>query len=601
MFPSTTTTPSTKISSSSSISSVSSSSYSDSQTNCSNGMSSSSPTHFNLEHPHLQSESSGIVDAFLAVSVQEGLNYDNDHTTINVDNNASPNSSMELPDPMDAVRAHLIAEKNKDSAMDFKRSALDVDTITAVTTPASNSADQSKTPSKASKLVYFEGLRGVAALWVVFIHTMHYFTTLDNWLRLYQHWFTPVPIFFILSGGIITRSIMQSNADKKSTHEELLQKLFSSFIRRPFRLLIPLYFGSLYKMMLIKYFGLKIDFEHDLPENWSVFFRDPIRFMIYGDGMEPYIPFAFMPVPAWTLHPEFLGSMVIYMLTAILLPYATNSRVKYTTLFIMFLFFFFSDNLSFYFLIGYFLADLTISGYTAKFNAWRYKHLVKIILLLVAVGITYEFSDLQNETDKTVMHPNPIRAQLLEFFRVTKIRSNTAWKFPINSLVMFYCATVFFLIETTPFLQKCLSIPPVTYLGRISFMLYLLHQDTAIAMTPLTEKWIFAYGTAGYWAKFLFDTGVCILIADVATRMFDEPLQKIAKRTERFIMQDKWYILPVRQWPGFLMEKVCEFPVFVGSRVKGACMDFWRKVVWFTSGQVFVSMVSAFKECFGKQ
>ncbi|KAJ3094802.1 hypothetical protein HDU97_007559 [Phlyctochytrium planicorne] len=403
--------------------------------------------------------------------------------------------------------------------------------------------------AKPSKLIYFEGLRGIAALQVVFIHTLSYFLYLDRLTR----------------GGIITRSILQSNADKKSSEPKLLKKLLSSFVRRPFRFLLPLYFGSLYKIFLIKYIGLQQDGGHALPESTWFFFKEPLRFLIYG--INPTQPF--LPVPAWTLYPEMLGSMVIYIVTAVLLPYAENPRIRYTVLGTMFLFFFLSDNWSFYFLIGYTISDISISGYIAKFNRWKHKLLTKILMFAFSCIITFEYSERAHGDDKNVEHPNPIRAKLLEWLDVIKINTNPGWNFPEHSLLVFYCTTVFFLIESTPLLQRWLSIRPVAYLGRISFMLYLLHQDTALAMTPITDKWL-EYGLKGWIARFLLDMAVCILVADLATRLFDEPLQKVVRRAEKLILHDKWYILPVRKWPAFMAGKASELRAVIGERLVGA-------------------------------
>ncbi|KAJ3106977.1 hypothetical protein HDU97_005258 [Phlyctochytrium planicorne] len=406
--------------------------------------------------------------------------------------------------------------------------------------PSSQSPEKAAAqPAKAKKLIYFEGLRGIAAL---------------------------VPIFFILSGGIVTRSILQANATGSQSTETLLKKLYSSVVRRPFRLLFPLYFGTLYKCMLIKYFGLKTDKDTQLPESGWELVRRPLEFLFYED-QQPYLP-----VPAWTLYPEMIGSLVVYIVTAVLLPYANNPRIRYTTLIPMIVFFFFTDNFAFYFLIGYTISDMTVSGYTAKFNSHRHSTLIKILLLLFSIAVTFEFSDKLQESDPDVSHPNPLRSNLLHFFQTSKIHSVERWTFPTYSLLIFYCTTIFFLIETTPILQTLLSTAPITYLGRISFMLYLTHMDTAKAVTPLSEKWL-EQGTQGYWAKFLFDTGMCILVADLATRFFDEPVQKVVKRAEKLVLHDGWYLLPVRAWPGFLGERVGRLPGYWRGKVVAWCQE----------------------------
>ncbi|KAJ3095034.1 hypothetical protein HDU97_007344 [Phlyctochytrium planicorne] len=533
----------------------------------------------------------------------EQLHEQPDHTTINL----KDMPSMDLPTPkqmkdMNGNVFEVVSGNTDDMIKDAAK--LDGEILPTTIEPTSNNNNgnandsagagpasgsstdaAAKPPARTQKLIYFEGLRGIAALQVVFIHTLHYFKELDNWSRLYQRWSSAVPIFFILSGGIITRSILQANASGRSTPAKLLQKLYSSFIRRPFRFLLPLYFGSLYKMMLIKYFELKADNEHALPESVFQFFAEPLRFLIYSDGHFP----AFIPIPSWTLYPEMLGSMVIYIVTAVLLPYADNPRIRYITLATMFLFFFFSDNWSFYFLIGYTISDMTVSGYTAKFMKWRFSTLVKILMLVVSCGITYEFSRFPTDDAKEVYNPNPVRKQLLEWFGVAKFHTNPGWNFPEHSLLVFYCTTIFFLIETTPILQWILSLPPIAYLGRISFMLYLLHQDTAIMLSPRTEH-LTHEGVEGHWKKFLFETAICILVADVATRVFDEPLQKVVRRAEQLILHDKWYWLPVRRWPGFVVERCGEFPGFVHSRVKASVVELVGKVKGF--GQKVHKLVS---------
>lgn len=96
--------------------------------------------------------------------------------------------------------------------------------------------------AKCAKLQYLEGIRGLAALWVYLLHSSTYlFGEANNrWLLFYQHATLAVPLFFILSGRVLTLSSL-TRLDIKS--------LASSAIRRPFRLVLPvigvMYFGNL--------------------------------------------------------------------------------------------------------------------------------------------------------------------------------------------------------------------------------------------------------------------------------------------------------------------------------------------------------------------
>ncbi|KAJ3094283.1 hypothetical protein HDU97_008267 [Phlyctochytrium planicorne] len=522
-------------------------------------------------------DTSDMTTALLSETfVPEGAQHPEERERINTDtyDDASTGTLVRhhsnLPASSETDLVEISIGKDK-KGNDHDESSSD-STITIIQETKEESLTTSSNP-KTSKLIYFEGLRGLAALQVFFIHTLGYFKRLDNLIRLYQHWSSAVPIFFILSGGIITRSILQSNADKKASPSKLLEKLFSSFVRRPFRFILPLYFACFYRIILILHFGLKQEPGRELPESVKVFFRDPVRYLIYKiPATQP-----FFPVPAWTLHPEMMGSLIIYLVTAVLLPFSENPRIRYTVLGTMFLFCFYSDNWAFYFLIGYIISDMNVSGYTAKFNKWRYSLVVKIMMLIVSCGITYEFSDRATPGDQEVQHPNPIRAQLMGWFgEENKIHFERGWGFPEHSIMVFYCTTVFFLIETTPFLQRMLSISPIAYLGRISFMLYLLHQDTAIALRPTTDQWLILtpdgtdYELKGCIKRFLLEMTVCILVADLSTRLFDEPVQKVVRRMERLILHDRWYLLPISEWPSFLGRKAIEFRNFLGERCVGA-------------------------------
>lgn len=90
-----------------------------------------------------------------------------------------------------------------------------------------------------NKLVYLEGIRGIASFVVVMIHFLPMIgksngvgTKMMQAMELYQpHYLNPmVHVFFLLSGRVLTASILKN---------QNVDRLTSSIIRRPFRLLFP--------------------------------------------------------------------------------------------------------------------------------------------------------------------------------------------------------------------------------------------------------------------------------------------------------------------------------------------------------------------------
>jgi peptidoglycan/LPS O-acetylase OafA/YrhL len=106
------------------------------------------------------------------------------------------------------------------------------------TEQASESRDKSKPIKKPKKLEYFDGLRGFAAWQVFNQHALTY-----TWLHPILGVTYSVHLFFVLSGRLICLSILNKK-DAKT--------FVSCMIRRPFRLLIPVFFVYLFLYFFAK-------------------------------------------------------------------------------------------------------------------------------------------------------------------------------------------------------------------------------------------------------------------------------------------------------------------------------------------------------------
>jgi peptidoglycan/LPS O-acetylase OafA/YrhL len=108
------------------------------------------------------------------------------------------------------------------------------------------------------KLLYLEGIRGLAALWVFFIH---YFPVVSpgllDFFMLWQPRGWSVHMFFVLSGRVLTAAILKRNDSKR---------IASAFIRRPFRLALPVIGVILTNMVL---FPIATLFGRDLSSKYN--------------------------------------------------------------------------------------------------------------------------------------------------------------------------------------------------------------------------------------------------------------------------------------------------------------------------------------------
>lgn len=94
-------------------------------------------------------------------------------------------------------------------------------------------------PSSTSSIYLFDGLRGIAAVWIVCFHTWQWLRPYNNSmeeLQLIRHGHFAVPVFVILSGYLVYRSIN----DRLNTFDD-----FFKYIKRRFFRIYPLYFASI--------------------------------------------------------------------------------------------------------------------------------------------------------------------------------------------------------------------------------------------------------------------------------------------------------------------------------------------------------------------
>ncbi|KAJ1548424.1 hypothetical protein HK405_003243 [Cladochytrium tenue] len=120
------------------------------------------------------------------------------------------------------------------------------------------------------RLEHLDGLRGLAALHVVFSHTMGYWSSGRSLLMYYQPWSFSVPTFFLLSGAVVARGILRSRDTGK---------LLSSVFRRPVRFLPAVYLSALLITVMLRLKVLRHPEDYRRADNVVSFFLEPLNFM----------------------------------------------------------------------------------------------------------------------------------------------------------------------------------------------------------------------------------------------------------------------------------------------------------------------------------
>lgn len=311
----------------------------------------------------------------------------------------------------------------------------------------------------SNKVLYLEGLRGIASLMVFFLHfvlaffpaaqrgnPMQVHNDFELWLAnspfniIYSGNFA-VCIFFVLSGYVLSAGFFKLGSK---------EKIIKSFLKRYIRLEIPIFFSMFTSFLLLK-FNLYSNIEASkvtlsfnwLERNWII--EPNFINMLKESFVTLFLKNEyFYNSNLWTMQIELFGSYLVYLL---LFTFGKN-KARPIIYFIAVIFFWKTFYLAF--ILGVIISDLanTKENYLNKFKS---KSIAGLFLIL---GLTLgSFNIVDNNL----------------FYRLIKLDI---------LFTQYKIIGAFFIVLSvlcSDVIQKILLNPIPQFLGKISFPLYLIH------------------------------------------------------------------------------------------------------------------------------
>ncbi|MDU0329916.1 acyltransferase [Paenibacillus sp. 3LSP] len=325
---------------------------------------------------------------------------------------------------------------------------------------------------REGKLLYLDGIRGLAAFVVVISHYIQVFYPAalngnpqqahwkwDTWyghspINLFYNGQFAVCMFFVLSGYVLSVKIFEKRLDSETFHHSLQ----SSAIRRYVRLAVP----AAVSVMLV-YLAIITNSVH-LQAIWGTTWTDMkknyyeldtnLYTVIKAAVFDPFFRFQAHPYNPvlWTMSYELLGSYLIFGFIALFgrakkrwIVYGILSVVLIQTYFVAFLW-------------GMLLADLL------KYK-WIQGKTIKVSVLLM--GIYLGSAPYTSLTDN-MYEPIEVWTNLINLWIQFHID-------PRRLAHTLGAAMILFVLLRSALLQRVFEWKPFVYLGQVSFSLYLIH------------------------------------------------------------------------------------------------------------------------------
>ncbi|KAJ3382651.1 hypothetical protein HDU92_004654 [Lobulomyces angularis] len=332
-----------------------------------------------------------------------------------------------------------------------------------------------KKKKQSEQLGYFDGLRGFAALQVLGTHfQLYHYDKQSIFTEILVGNNLAVTIFFILSGRLLSQSIIRSPTSKT---------LGSVFVRRPFRLVIPV-FGAIIMSQILYYLGMfnidaskvkSIDGQQiwGSERGWHKKTSDGRKLnfgkiLWYTFSIFILKVSTFGTVVHWTMPMEFFGSYFTFLVTMATQSFSGKGKaVLYS---ILFFFPFWKGDWNGHFVVGIILAELALGGFYNYVNRQRWAFLFHLSLTVFPLLTLFGHKPFQRAFDSFYS-----KNYMLGYNGIGTTNPDKMGGCPSLEKIL-VAVSIIMLLEVNSVVQYVFSVWPMILLGKASFGLYLLHE-----------------------------------------------------------------------------------------------------------------------------
>lgn len=375
--------------------------------------------------------------------------------------------------------------------------------------------------STANRIIYLEGLRGIAALVVVFEHLMKMFypnafsdqiilTNGDSawrWLsyppfNMLHNGAWAVTLFFVLSAYVLALKYFHNEAP---SFFQTAKTIFARYIR----LAVPVAASFLIVAILIQVNAFNIDEVTSKTGLYTVgIYDDSLRFMdaLYLGFIKTmfYGSMDYNP-PVWTISLEMYGSVAVFIIAPLMAMLNNNSISKWISAFLYAVLIALFHNMIFIgFVIGLMIAHASAIPACVKFMASTKKYWVPVAFILGMYLCGYMVRGLYGGVYGSVTTGG---------FDTMKEYVYNSWGAGLLILAIMHCKPI----------QQFLELEPIRKLGEISFPLYLTHY---IVMITFGAKLYLEIQHLGHAMATGIAVFVTILVMFAVAKLFDELVNK---------------------------------------------------------------------------
>ncbi|MGE7795266.1 acyltransferase family protein [Lysinibacillus fusiformis] len=374
------------------------------------------------------------------------------------------------------------------------------------------------------KLVYLEGLRGIAALIVVFSHFVQFYyprllfsndelahNNFERWLsetpiNLLYNGNLAVCIFFVLSGYVLSLKYLM----KKD-----INILIETATKRYFRLAIPISFSILLGYV-VAYFGLiyygniteitngEMSKNYELNHNFFGLLK-LMTFDVFYYGVSSYNP------ALWTMKIELVGSFVVFLLLPLI---AIKKKIGFQIVIFIIISIItirLGDIYYFSFVAGMILCDLKQRDSVL----FKINKILKFPLLVLGIYLA--------------SFPYVIVDNTIYQYLNVKI-------FDLNPFILSHCIgaiLILIVLLNSTSLQKVFSSKAFEYLGKISFSVYLTHFVVLFSFTAFSLEVLVKAGLSynfSFIISFVLSMIIILILSHYMQKYVDTFSIKLSKK-----------------------------------------------------------------------